>query len=149
MPQVLLPDGEGDFAPITRALLKRYAVAVYGGRLADEYSELRRFRRLLLEWDRQGILRREADDAVVAMTRTVIEEDCCESDDEHIIALARVSKSRLLCSHDKELHADFTNPKILRPRGDVYQNPNHRHLIRKHCRQSRYSRRTDRGDRVG
>lgn len=55
-----------------------------------------------------------------------------KSDDPHILALALVSGVRLLCSRDTALHADFKNPRILRPAGSVYQNRRHRHLLRAH-----------------
>ena len=43
------------------------------------------------------------------------------SNDQHIIALARVSGARLLCSHDKALHEDFKNKELINnPRGNIY-----------------------------
>lgn len=59
----------------------------------------------------------------------------CVSDDPHIIALALESGARLLCSLDQALHTDFTNPQLINsPRGHVYQNAAHEHLIRRHCK---------------
>ncbi len=122
-----------DFHPIHEALIKKKAVAVYGGKLAREYGKLKGLTRLLAELDRQGILRKVSDVKVDQTTESVLEEALCVSDDWHIIALARVSKVRLLCSRDRDLHADFTNAKVLNPHGSVYQNRAHQHLIRKHC----------------
>jgi hypothetical protein len=132
-PLVFTPSPGDDFKPIWDALLARKAVAVYGGQLGREYSQLRRLLRILVELDRQGSLRKIPDEPVDQMTQAVCEEGLCVSNDTHIIALARVSETRLLCSHDQDLHADFTNPRILRPRGSVYQRREHRHLIRRHC----------------
>lgn len=43
------------------------------------------------------------------------------SNDVHIIALARISRARLLYSNDYDLHKDFKNPKLIdNPRGKVY-----------------------------
>ncbi len=57
----------------------------------------------------------------------------CKSNDGHIIALAIVSGARTLCSNNKRkkhLFADFTNKALIDdPRGGVYQNPSHRHLL--------------------
>lgn len=54
----------------------------------------------------------------------------CKSNDNHIIALARVSNCRLLFSQDKPLHADFTNLKLVpSPKGKVYQSAKHEHLL--------------------
>jgi hypothetical protein len=54
----------------------------------------------------------------------------CKSNDSHIVALARISKCRLLFSQDKPLHSDFTNLKLVpSPKGKVYQNRKHEHLL--------------------
>ena len=54
----------------------------------------------------------------------------CKSNDNHIIALARLSNCRLLFSQDKPLHADFTNLKLVpSPKGKVYQHAKHEHLL--------------------
>jgi len=37
----------------------------------------------------------------------------CKSNDTHVIALALVTRARLLCSADHALHADFKNPLII------------------------------------
>jgi hypothetical protein len=134
---VFVPDPADDFQPVQAALFQKKATAVYGGQLAREYARLKKLSRLLVELDRQGILRKMDDRAVDQMMDAVVAEALCISDDPHIVALARVSKVRLLCSHDQDLHADFTNPKILKPRGSVYQRRSHRHLIRKHCGKKR------------
>lgn len=44
-----------------------------------------------------------------------------KSDDPHILALALESGCRLLFSHDKGLHIDFTGPHHLKPKGKVFQ----------------------------
>jgi len=57
--------------------------------------------------------------------------DKCQSDDPHVIALARVSGARILCSHDTTLHKDFTDPKLIKkPRGHIYQTKAHSHLLK-------------------
>ncbi|MCH8806305.1 MAG: hypothetical protein IH986_09485 [Planctomycetes bacterium] len=133
-----------DFSPIQKALSNGQAVGVYGGKLKDEYSAIKSLRGIILELDRKGSLRKVSDAAVLEATKKVESEGRCRSDDSHIIALARVSEVRLLCSHDRDLHADFTNPRILCPPGSVYQNPSHRQLIRKHCADGKVNRRRTR-----
>jgi len=49
-----------------------------------------------------------------------------ESDDPHIIALAKVAEVRLLVSGDQDLHKDFK--KIVK--GRVYQNKSHKKLLK-------------------
>ena len=45
----------------------------------------------------------------------------CKSNDEHVIALARVSKARILYSDDGNLCNDFKNPALVpRPHGRLY-----------------------------
>lgn len=54
----------------------------------------------------------------------------CRSNDHHVIATARATDCRLLFSHDRQLHKDFTNLDILpRPQGKVYQTHHHAHLL--------------------
>ncbi len=142
--QVFASIGTTDFSPVQEALLNGEAVGVYGGKLKDEYFAIKKIRKIILELDRKGSLRKVSDASVSAATRKVDNEGRCCSDDSHIIALARVSEVRLLCSHDHALHADFTNPRILRPPGSVYQNPSHRQLIRRHCADGKVNRRRTR-----
>jgi hypothetical protein len=122
-----------EMKPVQEALYNKRARAVYGGKLAIEYSRLKKLARLLTELDRQGILRQYPAAHIDAEERTVVNEGRCVSDDPHIIAIARVSGTRLLCSRDVALHADFTNPLILHPSGSVYQTQAHKHLIAQHC----------------
>ena len=58
-----------------------------------------------------------------------------QSNDPYIIALARVSNTRLLTSEDAALCEDFKNRNIIR-RGKIYkaqEHHNHRHLLRDGC----------------
>lgn len=55
------------------------------------------------------------------LTRDLKQKKRCQSDDEHIIALAIISGARLLYSNDKKLHKDFKNKSLIdNPRGKVY-----------------------------
>lgn len=60
-----------------------------------------------------GLVDREADELTV--------QAACESNDQHIVALARVSGARLLYSRDQNLREDFKNPNLLsNPKGKLY-----------------------------
>lgn len=49
------------------------------------------------------------------------EREACESNDHHILALALVSKARLLYTNDMDLIKDFGNKELIdSPRGKVY-----------------------------
>ena len=131
---VFAPTGTNDFAPVHRALVRLETTACHGGKLTREYVVLGSLLRVLREFDRKGSLRKIPDADVDRAEHMVVREGRCRSNDPHIIALARVSGVRLLCSHDQDLHSDFTDPAILSPRGSVYQKRHHRHLIRRCCR---------------
>jgi hypothetical protein len=121
-----------DFEPLRKALFERRARAVWGGKLCDEYRAMRKYAGLIREMDRQGILRRVPDESVNSEVQSVEATQLCCSNDVHIIALARASRVKLLCSKDSALHTDFTNPKLVHG-GKVYQNRSHRHLIHHNC----------------
>ncbi len=53
-----------------------------------------------------------------------------QSNDKHIIALARAGKIKLLVSRDRKLHADFTDCRFVAG-GKVYQNAAHGQLLKK------------------
>lgn len=147
--QTFAPEPASDFLPVWNALTRRQATAVFGGKLAREYYALKRHLRIIRELERSGRLRRIADATVNQVTNQLVQSAACGSDDEHIVALAQVSGVRLLCSHDHDLHMDFTNPKLLRPPGRVYQNSSHTHLIRRYCGGgAAASRRSARGSRA-
>lgn len=124
-----------DFAPLMRALTDGRAKLVVGGRLRIEYSKLASVLRVLRALNQAGRALSVSDDEVDSEESVIAARFKLKSDDPHILALARVSGSRLLCSRDRALHADFTNPTIInRPRGYVYQDSTHERLIRKCCR---------------
>ena len=59
----------------------------------------------------------------------------CKSNDAHIIALARVSGARVLCTKDGDLEADFKNRALVNsPEGHIYKNPSHFRLLQRHRR---------------
>jgi len=120
-----------DFRPVMRWLLKRNGKLVYGGENARELFKVRAAVRAVQELRRSGRAHREEDGVVDAETDRVKDGGLCVSDDPHVVALARVSGARTLCSHDQDLHLDFRNRELIsNPRGMVYQNAGHAHLLR-------------------
>ena len=78
---------------------------------------------------RQGIKRDEVD---VEQNR-LIGRNICESDDEHILALARVSDTRILFTNDDALQNDFRSPNIINnPRGQIYTTAVHKEVQQVH-----------------
>ncbi len=107
----------------------------YGGKLLEEYAESGELIRAVAALDRAGRAQKVDDSAVNQEEVAVSAAGLCRSNDAHITALARLGGARLLCSEDNELHADFTNRKLLHtPRGKVYQNRTHRPLFTRCCK---------------
>ncbi len=133
-PSVLLANrSNNDYEPIRNALKNGRARLVAGGRLRRELGKSYEIRKKFLEYERSGRARLIADKDVDREEQIVVTEGLCRSNDEHIIALARVSGARLLCTDDGDLEDDFGDRNILDPRGNVYKYSNHVHLIRRHC----------------
>lgn len=90
---------------------------VVGGGLRRELEQAEAF----VEWANDAVLdgrlRSEDDAAVDDLTKRLIDVSACQSDDEHVIALASVSGARLLFTRDAHLRADFQNVELLFPRG--------------------------------
>jgi len=136
--KVLLRTNDPDFQPVHMSLFVPQRVKgslVYGGKLLREYMKNNQVRRAIATLDRAGRARRIPDESVDNEADRLRRSNYCVSDDAHIIALARVSNVRLLCSHDHDLHRDFTSKILLdKPRGKVYQYAVHQRLIGEFCR---------------
>lgn len=101
---------------------------VVGGRLTRELTKVAGAANQIQAWLRAGIAFQE-DDATIEGEQAQIQGQC-SSDDPHVIALARASGARLLCSSDRKLHADFRNRSLINnPRGSIYQGAQHSHLL--------------------
>jgi hypothetical protein len=104
---------------------------VFGGKLSQELSNRTVSVRYLRALFQAGRAYQISDARVQNEERQVTCSGLCVSDDPHVVTLARVSGARTLCSHDQALHQDFCNPKLIaKPRGRVYQNATHTHLLR-------------------
>lgn len=88
--------------------------------LLRELAGDHRMAQMIAEWGRNGLLQR-VDEAQYAIERALMDRTPHVSDDEHVLALARVSGARLLYTEDKELIEDFKNSRILSPRGKVFK----------------------------
>ncbi len=132
--RVLVEKNDPDYRIIHDILLKKKLQMVYGGGLRREYLKVSKVTRIVRMLDQAGIAKLIPDKDVDAQDKEVKKQAQCKSNDTHIIALALVSKARLLCSADHELHADFKNPLIIsKPRGRIYQSPEHVDLLKRKC----------------
>ena len=56
----------------------------------------------------------------VMLEDILVERGVCQSNDQHVIALAIVSGARLLYSNDRRLQRDFKDRRLIDPPGKVY-----------------------------
>lgn len=125
--------------PVYRWIADGHGRIVYGGTLRQELFKIGDLRRLLRLWWGAGraidIEDRLVDDEEKRIKRL------CKSNDVHVIALARVSTTRLLFTNDKPLMSDFKNSNLIEnPRGQIYSTKRHTHLLHRK-RQQRQKKR--------
>jgi hypothetical protein len=131
-----------DVKPVVVWLLgkhkKRLPRAVIGGKLRRELERtgqaILRFLRTLRQAGRLLDIEDRQVDNEQQEVESLLEECEIEGvDDQHVLALARVSGSRLLASGDAstKLHALFKDRRFLNPPGKVYQKAAHEPLLRK------------------
>ncbi len=101
-----------------------------GGKLAKEVLQLRVMQELVNELEKTGRVYKYDNKAIRERTKILIDAEACKSDDQHVIALAQVSRARLLYSQDRKLCLDFTNSALIaHPVGRVYQRKADAHLL--------------------
>ena len=123
--------GHPDFAPVRAWLNQREGCLILGGHLADELSRVEKAQKYVQELVRAGIAQKVPAEEVAREAAEVKATGLCESNDSHVVALARVSGARTLCTHDRALQRDFRHPRLIaKPRGSVYQRPTHARLLR-------------------
>ena len=129
--------GENSESPAGKLFLKWLSDGkgklVVGGELLRELGEYGDFNR----WLRTALVRNIAvaeDDSLVDNETTLIRElKMCRSNDEHILALARVSGARLLFTNDADLQTDFKDRNLVNnPRGVIYTTRQQQDVTRTH-----------------
>jgi hypothetical protein len=119
-----------DFVPVLDWLMRKDGCVVYGGRLAAELARLQTASRYLRALRQAGKARLVPGHVVTTEQEAVVGTGLCRSNDPHVIALARVSGARTLCTRDKALHRDFKNLSLIsHPKGKVYQSREHEGLL--------------------
>ena len=103
-------------------LNQRKGKLVVGGKLLRELSGNSAVKRWIAGALEAGIAKRFPDNRIDPVAESLRKSHCCESDDEHIIALAKISGARLLYTIDAALIRDFKNRNIVggSVRGRVY-----------------------------
>ena len=119
---------DSDLLPLWKWIDDGKGRLAVGGQLTEELSRVAGAAAQLRAWLQAGLAFREDTGQLEAERQQVADQ--CSSDDSHVIALARVSGARILCSSDRRLHADFGNRALINnPRGSIYQTADHRHLL--------------------
>jgi hypothetical protein len=118
-----------DSVPLLRQILARKVGVVSGGRNAEELHRAG-LGDFLVTLARAGILSTFGREELEVDETRLRAEGHCQSDDHHVLALARLSGARLLYSRDQRLHTDFKNQRIIaNPRGKVYSALRHVRLL--------------------
>ena len=106
---------------------------VVGGKLRRELELSEKTQRLLRELLLAGKATEIPDQKVESEVIALRKEQICSSNDEHVLALARVSGARLVFTNDQDLQDDFRNRQILGGvRGKVYTTLVNKHITSVH-----------------
>ena len=99
----------------------RQALLVLGGHLTDELVGSRAFERWAETAINDGRIKVFDKNEVDRETDVLAGSWLGQSDDQHVIALARVSRARILYASDVDLREDFKNPALVaNPYGRLY-----------------------------
>ncbi len=99
----------------------RRALLVIGGKLTDELASSRAFEKWAETAVSDGRVRVFRQSEVDTETRTLSEDWSGKSNDQHVIALARISGARILYANDGSLCDDFKDPTLVSGgRGRIY-----------------------------
>lgn len=121
---VFLDPDNNDMEPVRRWLEKSGKIAYSPTeKLKQELDDYPKARLQLRQYGQRGKLKIFSKELVEKKEESL---PSLRSDDSHIIALAQVSKVKLLVSGDIALHEDFKT--IIK--GSVYQNRSHQHLLK-------------------
>jgi hypothetical protein len=124
------------YRPLRRDIANGITPLVFGGRLAVEYAQCSEaVRNILLELSRAGKALKVDAARVNAEEQALRASGQCRSDDPHVVALAKVSGARLVCTIDDALGQDFRDKNILgKPRGKQWSPAAHQVLRQSACK---------------
>ena len=108
-------------------------IIVAGGSLLRELNRSEPFRRFFGARLLTPRARRISDADIADAESAIRTQGLCRSNDEHILALARISGARLLFTNDQDLQDDFRDRRIIAdPRGRIYTTLAHSDVRRTH-----------------
>jgi len=126
-----------EYAPVWQWIEEKDGVIVYGGQLAQELGKVREGARRLRSLSQAGKAHRvspanlEREEATVrGLGARLGLRRLRKFNDRHVIALARLSGARVLCTDDGDLQDRFRNTGLVpRPKGRIYKRAEHKHLL--------------------
>lgn len=129
------PAGKAFFNRISGGRLR----LVVGGKLLEELQANNSCKEWILQATLAGLVHTVNAEAVDTESTNLSRTGSCRSNDLHVIALARLSRARLLYSNDLSLHADFKDRTLISgPTGKIYSTHTggelrnaHRQLLRR------------------
>ena len=108
-------------------------IVVAGGVLFRELAQNPNFLKFFTDRLQAGRARRIADVDVNIAEEEIRAQAICNSNDVHVLALARVSGARLLFTNDRDLQEDFRNRQIIAgTRGRIYTTVDYSDVRRTH-----------------
>lgn len=122
-----------DFSALRKWIFSGAGAMVTGGENLSELRKVTAAIPFLAELQRGGRLHVASPKEVAAEQKIVQKLGLCASDDAHVLALARVSGARLVCTHDGALQADFKTKLLIdAPRGKVFAHQAHAKTLLRH-----------------
>ncbi len=104
---------------------------VIGGNLKTELEIPEKMANFIASLNRAGRTITISSDLVDNEIHQLEMEGLCTSNDLHVIAIARLSGARVLCTLDAALREDFKNKRLVdNPRGKIYSRSAHRNILR-------------------
>ncbi len=120
-----------DAKPVIDSIEQRKVLLVIGGKNTEELHKNNKVGHWLKGLLRANIARPVLKSDIEKQEQILAKLGPHQSNDVHILALARASGARLLFSRDNALGQDFKNKTLLDGhRGSVYKQRSHAHLLR-------------------
>ena len=123
-----LDQDDQDMQPVRDWMKKRgKMVYVLAGKMKEELKKHKEMEKQVRQYNRRGRLK-TVTPAEFHQAEKEVKKLQLQSNDPHIIALAKAANVKLLVSSDKDLHKDFKNRQIIE-NGKIYQKKAHKDLL--------------------
>ncbi len=123
---VLKKTSDTAYLELRKAIFSNRLTLIHGGKLTQEYEKVGVLG-VIASLAQSGRAFKVSDALIDAQLEQV--KSRCQSNDEHVIALARADRKRahLLCTDDEALRGDFKTKSLIdNPRGTIYSPSRHK-----------------------